>query len=97
MKTPAIPTFYLVGGFVAVVGVVLLIRNAGAVAQAASQAVVGAVVGVGTGTVKGVGMAVGIPLTDSQKCAACKKIKDTFGASKFCTAAQFLRYLATGK
>lgn len=64
---------------------------------AVGGAVGGAVAGAASGVVTGVGSAIGIPLTDATKCAACKKIRDTLGVSKFCSAPSFIQYLMTGK
>lgn len=83
------------------VGVVgaALIYTATRGAKGAGQAIGGAVVdladGVVTGTVKGVGGVLGIPDTDATKCAAAKAAGNTWEASFYCPAGEFLGW-ATG-
>lgn len=61
---------------------------AGSIAKAAVQAAEG----VAVGTVKGIGSAVGIPDTDAARCLAAKANGDTWAASKFCAAGDFLAW-----
>lgn len=51
---------------------------------------VGAVGGAATGIVESIGGVVGIPETNTDKCAAAKAAGDTWGASFACPAGDFI-------
>lgn len=108
VKLPKIPNLSPVnlaligGGVLALVAVVYVAsRKATGDKRSASEmlgaAVAGAVantaVNVGVGAVKGVGEAVGIPDTNTDKCAAAMAANSTWDASLYCTASQFATFL----
>jgi hypothetical protein len=62
--------------------------NAGAVGLAVSQAAAD----MAGGVVQGASTAVGIPLTNEQKCANAMKNRDSLDVSLYCDAATFLKY-----
>lgn len=105
MKLPALPNIALyVGlgaGALAVVYVGL--RKAAGdtrgvaeiIAEVAARGAVSAAQGAAVGAVKGAGSLVGIPDTDATRCAAAKAAGDTWGASKYCPASDFLSWSAS--
>lgn len=70
------------------------------VTEAAAGAVSGAVGAVGdlaAGAVLGIGDAVGVPRTDQMLCDISKAKGDVLGASKYCTAGDFLAWTMQGQ
>ena len=61
----------------------------------AARAVVGAVDGFVGGVVVEGSALFGVPRTDAEKCAAAKAAGDTWGASLYCPAADFIGYATT--
>ena len=103
MKLPSVPggwiTYAGLGAAVAAIGYVLVKKAAGDTRDVASiigegigSAAVGTVSGIATGTVKAVGATVGIPDTSADKCAAAKAAGNTFDASLYCPAGDFLSW-----
>lgn len=105
MKIPPIPNIALyVGigaGTIAVVYVAL--RKAAGdtrgvaeiLGEAAARGVVNAAEGAAVGVVKGAGAVVGIPDTDAVRCVAAKAAGNTWEASKYCAAPDFLSWSAS--
>jgi hypothetical protein len=86
-------TLYAALAVAAVVGVLVVSRNAKAVGQAAGGAAVDLVDGVLKGTVQGVGTAVGVPVTNLTECERAKIEGRTWDASFACPAGDFLKYV----
>lgn len=61
---------------------------------AAAAKIAGGAVDAAAGAVVGIGEAVGIPMTDAEKCAAAKNYGDGWAASKYCPAGDFLAWSA---
>lgn len=77
-------------------GVALYVIKKGSLGAAAAGVTAGVVTGAAdivggalAGAVIGAGEVVGVPQTDLDKCKACIRAGDNFGASKYCTAGQF--------
>lgn len=86
----------LVGGYLAWRAIAAAVeelkkKGPGGVAAAAVSAVGDAA----AGAVKGVSSLVGIPDTDAQKCAAAKAAGDTWSASFYCPAGDWLTYVVS--
>ncbi len=80
-----------IGGAV-LIGVYLLSRNAGAVAQGVASTAVESAGGLVTGAVIGAGSVVGVPQTDAQKCADAKAAGNSWDASFYCPASEFIAW-----
>lgn len=105
MKLPNIPGGWVswagIGAGVAVLGYWLARRAAGdtrpmatVIGEGLGTAAANVVSGAATGVVTGAGAAVGIPATDASRCEAAKAAGDTWEASKYCPAPEFLRWSA---
>ncbi|WP_050415434.1 hypothetical protein [Azoarcus sp. CIB] len=66
-------------------------------AAGAVSATVGALGDVASGAVLGIGDAVGVPRTDAMLCDISKARGDVLGASKYCTAGDFLAWTLAGQ
>lgn len=84
---------YAAIGAAALVGIVLVSRNAQGVGQAVGGAAVDLVDGVLTGTITGIGDAVGVPVTNLTECERAKIEGRTWDASFACPAGDFLKYV----
>ena len=88
----AVSVFVVVG-----IGAVWLWRRgAGGVAEDASRAAVNVAGGIASGAVIGVGESVGIPETNKSACRDAMARGDKWGASLYCPAGEFLKYLFAG-
>lgn len=90
VKAIAIATGALAVGFVA-----YKVYSMG-IAKTASAAV-GAVGDLASGTVVGLGTVVGIPETDQTRCIRAKANGETFEASKYCAAGDFIAWVWAGR
>lgn len=86
----AVAAAIIVGAYFAARGV----REAG---QLLGEGAVDLVDGTVSGVVLGVGDAVGIPRTSESECEKCKRLGDVWGASFACPAADFIKWLASGR
>lgn len=80
----------LVGAAVAAGAVLAVMIRPRNVAEYAGSMVVGLAEGTATGVVVGIGSAVGVPLTDRDKCAEDLAAGRTWDASFSCPAKQFI-------
>lgn len=82
----------ILAGFGLVVGAVafVAIKGVKGTARDVAAGAASAAVDVAAGAVEGVGQAVGIPVTNPDKCAAAKAAGDTLEASFQCPASDFL-------
>lgn len=105
MKLPNIPGGWVswagIGAGVAVLGYWMVRRAAGdtrpmaqMIGEGIGSAAANVVSGAATGVVTGAGAAVGIPATDPNRCAQAKAAGDTWAASMYCPAPEFLRWSA---
>lgn len=83
----------IAGGLVLAAVVYYALKNAKSVGAAVGAAAVDLPVGIVTGAASA---AFGIPSTNLSQCELAKKQGDTWGASKYCDASTFIRYLTTG-
>lgn len=92
-QLPQLPPTWLVAAAV-VGGALLYVRINGAqkTGQSIGAGAVNLVDGAVTGVVTGIGERVGIPQTNTDKCAAAKAAGDSWGASFACPASDFLSY-----
>ena len=105
MKLPNLPGGWITwaaGGAAVVALGYLLVRKAAGDARGAAtiigegigNAAAGVAGGVVTGAVKGAGAVVGVPDTDAGRCEAAKAAGDTWKASLYCPAWDFLSWSA---
>lgn len=81
----------------AIVGVYFLSTSAGQqlvqkIASSAAGAAAGAADSVIGGTVTGIGQAIGVPLTNHQRCQIAIDSGDFWEASKYCTASELFAW-----
>lgn len=88
---------HLAIGAAAIVGLVLVVRNAKTVGTALGGAVVEAADGAVTGTVKTIGEKVGIPDTNVSQCQKDMAAGDSWAASFSCPAKTFIAYMLGSK
>lgn len=91
----------LMGAALGVLGLIALrAMQSGAASFTVTESVAGAV-GIATdaaaGVVLGIGDAVGVPRTDAMLCDISKARGDVLGASKYCTAGDFLAWTIAGQ
>ena len=83
-------------GLGAVVAIAIAIwvyrKGVGGVASSVARSTVNAATGAAKGVVIGAGEVVGIPATDVTKCSLAKNAGDTFAASQYCEAGDFLSW-----
>lgn len=105
MKLPTLPggwvTWAGLGAAVVAIGYAMTRKAAGdprgvaeIIGQGVGQAAASAAGGVATGAVVGAGAVVGIPATNATRCEAAKAAGNTWDASLYCPATDFLKWSA---
>lgn len=77
----------------AAVAVFLFVRNARTVARGVVNGAASLAGDVAAGAIEGVGEQVGVPRTDVDKCAAAKAAGNSWDASFYCPAGDFLKFV----
>jgi len=88
-----IKPIYLISGAVAIGAVFIYFKGIKGVASGVAQGAVDAVGGVAQGGVYGISDIIGLPNPSQTKCEQAKAKGNTWDASFYCSAGDFLKYL----